>query len=275
MKKLFLFLYLLFIPLLVFGDAALIGLESNQSSGNNFSNDSNCVAVYNLENGALTTDSKSTNTLTNYNSVIANLIDYRQGLASADFELGDDHAFNITDANLAASFPFKSSGGGGVISICMWVQFEAIVATDVSLAIKWKYSTLEMNWRMKVEGDDNKFVLHTGYGDGTSYQSVSFGTGFSLSKWYHIAFTLDEDDNYFVRIWDRDANDYLDSDLSGTFGNAVAITDAPMTIGGQEGATSPTNWSARHDGEMDEIVIFKDELTGDEIDQIRKGIYGN
>jgi hypothetical protein len=74
---------------------------------NDFSGDSNCVALYNFESGALTTDSKGTNTLTNINTVQES-VDSKQGSGSADFEYADAECLKIDDGDLDAGYPFKT-----------------------------------------------------------------------------------------------------------------------------------------------------------------------
>ena len=55
-------------------------------TGNDFSGDGNAVALWRVDNGALTTDSIGTNTLTDNNTVGTDTVDYQEGDASADFE---------------------------------------------------------------------------------------------------------------------------------------------------------------------------------------------
>ena len=90
---------------------------------NDFSNDPNCVALYNFENGALTTDSKGGNTLSvGGNSPTAVMVDYKQGLASCDFEASNNQYWTIADADLDAGFPLKNGDAVGNISVCCWIK---------------------------------------------------------------------------------------------------------------------------------------------------------
>ena len=63
---------------------------------NDFSGDSNCVALWRFENGALTADSKGTNTLTDVNTVGSDTVDYKEGSGCADFEATASERFTIT-----------------------------------------------------------------------------------------------------------------------------------------------------------------------------------
>ena len=67
---------------------------------NDFSGDGNAVALWSVDNGALTTDSIGTNTLTDNNTVGTDTVDYQVGDASADFAKSNSESLTITDANL-------------------------------------------------------------------------------------------------------------------------------------------------------------------------------
>ena len=58
---------------------------------NDFSSDTDCKALWNFENGALTTDSKGGNTLSiGGNTPSADTVNYKQGAASCDFDSSND-----------------------------------------------------------------------------------------------------------------------------------------------------------------------------------------
>ena len=76
---------------------------------NNFTNDSNPKALWKLDSGALTTDSLSTNTLTNL-GVAGDTTNHVEGTGCGDWEISDipsDSMF-ILDINLVSGFPMKS-----------------------------------------------------------------------------------------------------------------------------------------------------------------------
>jgi len=50
-------------------------------SVNDFASDPNCKVVYRFEDGALTTDSQGSTTLTNANSVVADTVNFAEGAA--------------------------------------------------------------------------------------------------------------------------------------------------------------------------------------------------
>src|SRR4030067_604098 len=103
---------------------------------NNFSNDADCVAVWNLESGALGVDSKGGNTLTN-TGVVANSSLYKQGAASGDFELSESDYMSITDAALDSGFPLKSGDSNKKISACGWFRPESLPASTTYFLAKY------------------------------------------------------------------------------------------------------------------------------------------
>ena len=86
---------------------------------NDFSGDTNCVALYRFENGALTTDTKGTNTLNvSGGSPEADTVNYQEGSASCLFDAAAHDAFSIADGSLDAGFPLKDGDAVGDISVC-------------------------------------------------------------------------------------------------------------------------------------------------------------
>ena len=99
------------------------GLAAAGGYNSGFSTDSNCVALYKFESGALTTDSKGGNTLVlGGGSPVADAVDYKEGAACVDFELGDSDYYTVADGDLDAAFPFKNGGSETAISVCFWVK---------------------------------------------------------------------------------------------------------------------------------------------------------
>jgi len=240
---------------------------------NVFDADPNCISLWKLDNGALATDSIGSNTLSTAGTVTADTSNYKEGDASADFPGSDDMLYR-TDTNLISGTPYKSGESNKNISICLWFYFDTITFPDgdASLVTKYDSGSNLRSFRLKLEGDDNSFYWQTGHNSGGEWQiSSAFGSAFVAGRWYHGGFTLDENGNYRARIWDDTAGDFLDSDLTGQFSNSVSITTASLVIGGQMYNGGYT--AAEIDGQIDEVVIFDDILTVDEIDEIRAGTY--
>lgn len=238
---------------------------------NDFSGDANCIALWRFENGALTTDSQGSNTLTN-TGVTADTVNYQEGAAAGDWEYGDSDDMAIDDGDLSSGFPLKSTEVNRTFSICYWVRLETISPS-------WKY----INWSKEMTGWSTGT---SGYFLGTNYffylkrttQSVSVastGTGLSATTgvWYHIG--LSHNDNtgeLHIRIYDSSNTTVYDNTAThspATYGDVID-TDTPFYLGRM---ITPDTFGRRFDGQMDEFVVFNDILTNDEIDQIRSGTY--
>jgi hypothetical protein len=67
-------------------------------------------------------------------------------------------------------------------------------------------------------------------------------------------------------VWDSTAATLL-FDQTGIATARMAVTDAPLVLG------NVPLMSAYYDGLLDEVVVFNDVLTVEEIDRIRQGNY--
>jgi len=228
---------------------------------NDFSGDGNCVALYKFESGAFVTDSAGSNDLTNSNTVQEDSIYYKEGSQSAYFSDANDEKFFITDANLDSGFPLKSGETNRSFSICFWVR-----PTD---------DTFNHGVIGKHEFNEGGFYLYIPntltptlriYGS-ASWGQYSHASALTLEQWYHIGITYDySDDSYRIRIWDDTAGSILGSDKTGTAAT-TEVTNNTFYVGMAEG-------TRELDGNLDEVVVFNDVLSTDEIDQIRAGTYG-
>ena len=240
-------------------------------SGNDFSSDANCVALWRFENGALTTDSKGGNTLTDHGTVGTSTTDYKEGSASADFIQGGDY-FSITDADLDAGFPFRAGDGtpGDDISLCFWMKPDVLDSNDYIFS---KYDVgLNKRTFAALIVSSNIFSISIGYNNGDAGQAHSFGTAMATDKWYHVGITFQNASanasSIRIRIWDDNAGALLGADYTTSSAKTINIEDAVLCIADREGDADRV-----YDGHKDELVIFKDILSVAEIDKIRAGIY--
>lgn len=268
MKRL-LFLLFLLITSTVWGYMGIgfMGGSPPVSGGNNFSSDANCSALWKFESGALTTDSKGGNTLTNNNTVVENTSEYKEGFCSADFERNNSEYFSITDANLDAGYPLKNGDTNKKISVCGWFRLESLDTAD--LCIYGKYNTTgKRSFLIFADAGNNKLHLYVGYNSGDSYNEYVHASVLSVGIWYHYGVTWqDSDKSYRIRMWDDNASAILGSDLTGTGINNINVEDGEVTIGSRG---DPNRY---WDGELDEVIVFKDILSVAEIDKIRGGVY--
>lgn len=231
---------------------------ANCPTGNDFSGDAS--ADWKFEDGALTTDSIGTNTLTNNNAVTADAVNYWEGAASAFFTDTDSEYFSITDANLDAGFPL-SNGEGGDFTILGWIKmgvsdehkpiFAKLGATNKSILIRYDATNAFSCWMSSATD-----------GGATLDMNVVHGTPMTDGKPYFYAFAFENSTyTYRIRIWDEDGSTILGTDATGTLGDAINIEDAPLYIGG--------DGSVYWDGNIDGVRVFPRKLSADEIDAVR------
>ncbi len=238
---------------------------------NDFTGDSDCVALWRFESGALTTDTIGTNTLTNNAAVAENAVDYKEGAGSADFESGSTQYFDITDANLDAGFPLKNGDSNKKISMSGWFRLESFPVLQVPFS-KWDNTLNSRSFVIQVtQANEFRFLIGTSGGASSEIVYDSAAIQLSTGRWYHYGITFqDSDKSWKVVVWDDTGSSKI-INASGNSTNNINIEDAGVAIGSQ---LSNGVGSFPYDGEIDEIVVFKDILTTGEIDEIRQGVFG-
>ncbi len=203
--------------------------------------------------------------------MVSNQVDYKEGAASADFEAGSTQYMSITDANLDAGFPLKNGDANKKISVCGWFQMESSNIMQ-GLFSKYDWGSNERSLMIRISPAGPYFELLIGYNGGTSGETVYSGGTLSNERWYHFGVTFqDSDKSWKVVVWD-DTGESKIIDTSGTATNNINIEAAIVAIGmAYFNDGTPLNG---FDGEIDEVVVFKDILTTGEIDEIRQGVYG-
>jgi hypothetical protein len=231
---------------------------------NDFSGDSNCVALFKFDNNA--NDSKGGNDLTAVNSPSYDSSDKKEGTHSASLTDSGNQYFTIADGELDAGFPGKNGTSEQSFSIVLWGKTGSL-AHNSSFLSKWQSGALSYCFWLDSSGN---LAFYIGYNSGASSSHITFDTALSANKWYHIAAVYDSSDNSMkLRVWDDDAGALLDSNKEGTAGGDMSPGTAPLEINRIYGNTDYCL-----DVRTDEVVLFKDVLTDSEIDQIRAGTYG-
>ena len=230
---------------------------------NDFSSDPNCVALWSLDDSALTVDSIGTNTLSN-TGVASETSDYKEGNGSADYADLTDR-LTITDSNLDADFPLKDGGSYKDISICFWFKVSAFPAS-VDRHILYK-SSGDPNRSFYIAClKDTDWTLNFAISnDGTGWdETIDHGYALLASRWYHVGVThKNSDKSYRIRIWDDTAGALL-GEVTGNTSGTIDVNTGDFVIGHVSDALG---------GFKDEVVVFNDILTSDEIDDIRSGTY--
>ena len=234
---------------------------------NDFSSDANCVALYRFESGALTVDSKGTNTLTAVQSPTEELVDFKEGVGCVALDDSNPaDLFSITDANLNSGFPCKSGETNKAFSVCCWFKCHDLTASYTDTICGKQGGGAASFWiNVQALGDVHLAVF------GAGWQEYVHATKIAANIWYHLGVTYDDSDkSYRIRIWDDNAGAILGVDKTGTGTKNMVITADPFMIG------SAMTWAAHSfDGLIDEVVVFNDILTTDQIDAIRSGTYGS
>jgi hypothetical protein len=258
------------ISCLAAGTARMVywGLVAYYSPGNDFTDDSDVVALWKFNNNP--NDSKGNNDLTAVNSPTYDNSDRREGLYSTDLEHGSQQYLYRADADLDAGFPGKSGTSEQSFSICCWVKLVSIGdPLDYGVVTKYIATGNKRTWALVIRPSTPYPRFLIGYNSGANATTLTFDTALSTGIWYHIAVVYDASDNGMkIRVWDDNAGALLDDNKEGTAGGDMPPSDAPLEVG-----RYMTDNSYCFDGKIDEVVIFKDVLTDDKIDQIRQGIY--
>ena len=254
---------------------------------NIFTGDANCVALWNFENGALTTDSISTNTLL-ANGVIftptAETVDYKQGSACVDLEAGTVSQggayLSILDSSLSSDFPIKASYANTVqLSVCYWFKAESLPSGATNddrkgLFSKWDWAgdhDYVYNSFLYFDGSNPVVGTSKGYNSGADSESSFHSTVLQTGRWYHLGTTYDDSTKLVrMRLWDDTAKSVVD--VTDTQVQSISLTTEALRVG-----LWGIYYASRYefDGLVDEMVVFNDILTADEIDAIRSGTYGS
>lgn len=238
------------------------------SPGNIFTGDSRFQAVWDFEAGALATDSSpavggdGANTLTSQGSPnpVADPFGVEQGADAAYF---NESAFGITNANLSANFPLKSTDTVKKITICGWVIVDPTRGYQMGLWSKCSGAT----------GTDTGIgaYFETNYHLMVVVNATIYDTGFVINPWamYHITFVIDGLNNTLhVRVFNYSTGGVANYDTTII---TVPVDTGPFYLGAD--ALHNAWWWFQ--GWLDEFVVANALLSDAEIDAIRGGTYAS
>jgi len=232
---------------------------------NDFSSVAKCIAVYNFEPGALTTDSKGSATLTNYNAATSDAADFKQGSGSADLEDSSQQGFYVPYASLPTTWPLRGTGNTRA-SYTMWFKMESL-----------GYNTLIS---MDGNGSPSGFSLVVNAGNvevysGNGLQMTLF-SGLVAGRWYHIGIsfeaTITPNISLVARLWDDTAQSYA-TKLEQLPGR-LNLGNSMFCIGctGNYGSIKSDEF---FDGKIDEVAVFTKGLDVTEMAAIQAGTYNS
>lgn len=237
---------------------------------NDYSEDANCVALWSHEGGALLTDSIGSNTLVEvFTAPTSDQVNYQEGAGSCDYEADGLWCFcTIINAKLDAGFPGKDGTSNTTFSICVWIKPESLPASG-SHYIASKVGTNENSYSIRLTYNAGTVYPELGVSQsGIDWVWYTYGTGIVAGNWYHIGATYEGGTYaYRLRIYDLTNTQILGTEITGT-GPGDFNCDTGSFATAAINTTIP-----EYDGLMDELVVFNDVLSADEIDAIRSGTY--
>ena len=235
---------------------------------NNFSDDSNCVAVYRFENDV--TDSKGNNDLTN--SGVSFDSTRKEGSYAGAFTASQFDYAEITNADLDSGFPGKNGESFTSLSIAIWVRLQTNALYQAICGI-WNGTAALRGWVVRFNPSTHSFSFLKGYNAGASYEQFDHGWGsVATGVWYHLQISyLEATKTLLFGVWDDTYAGYrqvggndFDTEI---FSQGTAVPDEEFNLGrfGQA--------STYLDGLLDELVVFKDVVSASEFAAIRAGTY--
>ncbi len=191
--------------------------------------DANCMAIYNMESGALITDSKGTNTLTN-SGVTADVTGEPQGSAWGLFVRAETDYMTIADTDLDTDYPLKDGEVQKSWTIAFWVELNTVDVTGTQTIYRKGYGAADKSIKIEINSVDNVVVSLSS--DGTEWDdSFSHGTALEVDILYHVAITYDDTNGaYRIRVWDNGSSAIHGTDATG---NTIStfISNAAVTLG--------------------------------------------
>jgi hypothetical protein len=238
---------------------------------NNFALDTDCVALYRQESGALADDSKGSSDLVNQN-VTANTTYYKEGAAAGDYDESQQAQLaGNKGVELADDFPGGWQGAPHYyLTGAFWYR-PTLDALDAPVSM-WNHLSYHARvWALSLNTTTVVLTWHLG---GASYDSLSLNHAIALDTWYHITFTFD--------CYNGEAHIYLYDSSDGQTYQADSTTEVfPTEMYAEAGRTQtfriggwPDFGSGDYiEGQIDEVVIFKRILSAWEATAIQRGIF--
>lgn len=231
---------------------------------NDFSQDVSCLAAWRFESGALTADSKGSNTLTNNGPVGEDTSDYKEGACCAIFT-GSDY-FSLLDSALPAGFPTKSGDTVKKFSVCGFVKTgAALPGGGTYQTIIAKQHSTTYSWWLGLNNSRARFLWR--YSGSIAYGYDLWASNLAVNTWYFFLVRVDGTGKTFRSfLWNAGTGAYLGGN-SQTPANVLQVNAANIGIGavGDGGSPMPSG------GKIDLIVFYNRFITQDEADLVRQG----
>jgi hypothetical protein len=261
--------------LYIFGDIlSNAEIDACRAGTHDYASDSDCYAYWSFDNPRVA-DQIGGNHIHQASPTVQvpathDGADYKEGSYCCDFDGANQMWYSDPASSLDSDFPFRTADTNKKCSVCFWYKPETFTI-DRSVLQFGDDGTSDASFAAMLDENAGStyFALYTGHTGGGTWEMDSHASALSTGVWYHVGMTFDDSDgSYRIRVWDDNAGAILGSDLTGTKSNSVNVEDATVSLAGISGP------AVRLDGRLDEVVVFKDVLTADEIDKIRGGNYG-
>lgn len=155
--------------------------------------------------------------------------------------ISSDHLYRTSDTALDVS--------GGDFSICFWMKLASLNITTQILVRQGAGNTRSYNFTML-----NSNVVRFAVSSGASWSYADHGTTLSSGTWYFVYGRFDDSANLIY------VNVYGQTEASAFFSGTLYSGSNNFYLG-----STPTP-SAYFDGYIDQLMLFNDYLTNDEVD---------
>jgi len=236
------------------------------SSGNRFSDDANCVAAYKFDLADIKVDYVGNNSFINSYYISLETDIKKRGASSAYF-WNSSSILYLPAYNQESGFPLKTASDK-TFSFTFWIRFKN-VSIDRKILGLGETALLDLGILVGIKNSKLYVEISSDGEDGTEY---SHGSTLSVDTWYHVGVTYNGggDDKLVIRIWDDTAKAILGTDIDTVTIDINAADNAKFTVGKD---VFLDNFSFL--GYLDELAVFKDVLSSDEIDEIRNSAYNS
>ena len=187
-----------------------------------------------------------------YDNSISKASDSKLGSGAYSFDGSND---NVSTTETVLDFQATDS-----FSIAFW--FKTTDTGEAGFVSRW--NTSNNGWLvLKDTGTTASFRLSSNWGGGNAIRAVATNNAFSDGNWHHLAVTYGGSGHSSIKMYVDGTAQTLNVNLTGTVGTITYGTN--LAFGVKEATGS---FSDKYDGELDDIGIWKRELTATEIGKL-------
>jgi hypothetical protein len=233
---------------------------------NDFSGDGSCKALWRFEAGGLTTDSKSTNTLTN-NGATEETTNHMEGSCAAALASASSQYLSIVDGSLVSGFPLKSGDTTKIGTIAFWFRPATLPGSGVYMGLVTKWDYTGSNISLSILLTNSKFRVACAFTSGQTYNPYDYLT-LTAGRKYHATVSIDGV-NKLLYVWIYDNTAGVLYSYVTAMTNVLRVVNADFAIGCEKG-TAASNF---FNGVIDEVVVLNRMVNEIEAVKLRSGTY--